>query len=201
MKRMTIGILSIVTVAIVIFSSVTVFSYSHQPESIAPEAASNFIHFINETKPTGFGYFNASILGSTAEFGYAFYFTGNSTIISSGYVVGFQIAISILSEKLSPATRGFSAYISKAYADYGVQHFQILNKTTTGKGVIGFDQMIHGLGKNRQIELFTSSLFGSPITFHSTYNLSFYINPVLMIGPYTFTEGSFHVNKTLAIIS
>lgn len=201
MKRTTIGVIAIVTVAIVIFSSITILSYSHLPESIAPETTSNFMRFVNETEPTGFGYLNASLLGSTAEFGYAFYLTGNSTLLGSGYIVGFQIAISILSEHLSLLAQGFSVSISDAYADYGIQHFQILNKTQNISGVFSLGPMIHGMGKKGQIELFTSSLPGSPFTFHSTYNLSLFINPELIIGPYTVTDGAFHVNRTLSVTS
>ncbi len=187
MKRIRIVVTAIMAATIVIFSALTVFSYLALPHIISPETNNAFRNYVNETDPTGMGVFNSSILGSDAEFAYAFYMTGNNTTLSSGYSIGFQVIISVVSEKLSYSAGGFSGRISDPYADYGVQHFIELNYTANFSGKNPFLPNGQAISPNGRIALFTFLLGGTPITMHSTYNISFSITPELIIGPYTFS--------------
>lgn len=197
MNKASVAIIAMSVAFAIVISSFTVSEALSEPGAIVPEPPAQFQSYMNNTLPTGHGFFNVTVAGSTAEFGYAFFVSGNPTLMTGGYANGFQVSISIISESLGISVKGFSATVSNVNADYGIQHFHYQNTTTNYSGISSFGISSHAFGMGDHVLLYNFVGGGGIVTVHSTFNVSFDLVPIFLQGPFHATESPFLVHRVL----
>ncbi len=197
LKRKAKIVTALLLVLALVVSAFTIMAASTQPFIVSPESQSSFQHYVNETLPTGWGTFNTSILGSNAEIAYTYSVSTNGTTIKAGYVMGIQVTFSIVKENLGIGARGFSMKISKAYENFGTQHYHYGTTYSNFSGNISFARSTVLISPGNHVLLYQLDQAFSPQTVQSTFNLSFQIVPMVLAGPYYLDGPPVTVSKIL----
>lgn len=193
--------LKVVVSAIIVFiifgATYTSLAATNEPKLIRPETSGMFLRYVNDTIPTGSGEINATLLSSSAEFAYTYSLTTNATTLKSGYVLGVQLTVSILHESISFPASGFSAHISHVSLYFGIQRYSNISQNLSGVSQLQYQNQI--LADWSQIDVFTFTDFGCVNNLYSSFNLSYQITPILLIGPYHINGNPSVINESLAV--